>query len=93
MAAVAVVGRRVLNGPREEVSNVVDFGRISGVSLEIIYRELVRYSRHNLPAAYRLPEDHAMLQSLLIEPLTQLEIPVDAFQEADVYEIYRRSTR
>jgi len=71
----------------------VDFSRISEVSLEIIYRELIRYSRHNLPAAHRLPEDHAMLQSLPVELLTQLEIPVLAFQEADVYEIHRaRST-
>jgi len=71
----------------------VDFRRISGVSLEIIYRELIRYSRHNLPAAHRLPEDHAMLRSLPVELLTQLEIPVLEFQEADGYEIDRaRST-
>ena len=56
-----VVGRRVLKRRREDVSNVVDFSRISRVSLEIIYRELIRYSRHYLPAAHRLPEDHSML--------------------------------
>ena len=61
-AAAPVVRRRVLKGHREDVSNVVDFSRISGVSLEIIYRELIRYSRHNLPAAHPLPEDHAMLR-------------------------------
>jgi len=75
------------------VSNGVDFGRISVVSLEIIYRELIRYSRHNLPAAHRLPEDHAMIRSPPVELLTQLEIPVLAFQKADVYENDRaRST-
>ena len=88
-AAAPVVCRRVLKGRREDVTNVVDFSRISGVSLEIIYRELTQYSRHNLPAAHRLPEDHAMLRSLPVELLIQLEIPVLAFQEADVYEIHR----
>jgi len=87
-AAPPFVRRRVLKGPREDVSNVVDFSRISRVSLEIIYHELIRYSRHNLPAAHCLPEDHGMLRSLPVELLTQLEIPVLAFQEADVYEIY-----
>ena len=38
---------------------------------------------------HRLPEDHAMLGSLPVELLTRLEIPVLAFQEADVYEIDR----
>jgi len=75
------------------VSNVGDFSQILGVSPEIIYRELIRYIRHNLPAAHHLPEDHAMLRSLPIERLTQLEIPVLAFQEADIYEIHHeRST-
>jgi len=92
-AAAPVVRRRVLKGRREDVCNVVDCSRISGVSLKIIYRELIRYSRHNLPAAHRLAEDHAMLRSLTVELLTELEIPVLAFQEADVYEIHRaRST-
>jgi len=76
-------------GRREDVSNVVDFRRISGVPLAIIYRELISYSRHNLPAARHLPEDYAMLQLLPLELLTQLEIPVLGFQEADVYEIHR----
>ena len=42
---------------------------------------------------HRLPEDHAMLRSLPVELLTQLEIRVLAFQEADLYEIHcARST-
>ena len=56
---------------------------------------MIRYSRHNLPIDHGLPEDHATLQSLPIELLTQLEVPVltFTFQEADVYEIHRaRST-
>jgi len=85
--------RRILKGRWGDVSNIVDFSRISGVSLEIIYRELIRYSRHNLPIDHCLPEDHATLRSLPIELLTQLEVPLLTFQEADVYEIHRaRST-
>jgi len=54
---------------------------------------LIRYSRHNLPIDHCLPEDQATLRSLPIELLTQLEVPVLTFQEADVYEIHSaRST-
>jgi len=56
-----VIRRRILTGRRDDVSNVDDFSRISGVSLDIIYRELIQYSRHNLPIDHRLPEDHAIL--------------------------------
>jgi len=88
-AAAPVVAMRVLKGSREDVSNVLDVTKISEVSLEIIYDELIQYSRHNLPAAHRRPEDDAMLQSLTVELLTQLEIPVLAFQEADVYVMHQ----
>ena len=88
-----VIRKRILKRCPEDMSNVVDCSRVLGVSLENIYRELIRYSRHNLPRVHPLPEDHAMLPSLPVELLTQLEIPVLAFQEADVYEIHRaRST-
>jgi len=88
-----VICRRILKGCRGEGSNIVDFSRISDASLEIIYRELIQYSRHNLPIDHALPEAHATLRSLPIELLTQLEVPVLTFQEVDVYEIYRaRST-
>jgi len=69
-----VICRRILKARRGHVSNIVDFSMISGVSLEIIYRELIRYSRHNLPIARSLPEDHATLGSLPIELLTELEV-------------------
>jgi len=85
----AVVCRRIVKGRRGNVSNNVDFGWISQVSHEIIYRELIRYSRDNLPIDHGLPGDYATLRSLFIELLTQLEVPVLTFQEADVYEIHR----
>ena len=61
---------------------------MSGVSLESICRELIRYSRHNLPTERQLHEDHAILQSLPVELLTQPEILVVAFQESDVYDLH-----
>jgi len=88
-----VICTSILKGGGGDVSNIVDFGRIAGVSLEIIYSELIRYSRHNLPTDHGLPEDDATLRSLPIELLTPLEVPLLTFQEADVYEIHRaRST-
>jgi len=88
-----VIRQRILKGRRHEVSILDDFSKRSGVSLEIIYHELIRYGRHYLPIDHRLSEDHAILRSLPVELLTQLEIPVLAFQEAYVYEIHHaRST-
>jgi len=84
-----VVRRRILKGRRDDVSNVLDLSKVSGVSLESICRELIRYRRHNLPTERQLPEDHAILQLLRVELLKQLEIPVVAFQESDVYDIHR----
>jgi len=86
-AAALVICWRFLKQLWENVSNIVDFSRISKVLLEIIYGELIRYCKHNLPAVHCLPEDHAMLQSLTIEPLTQVVIPVLAYQKGNVYEI------
>jgi len=83
-----VVRRRFLKGRRDDVSNILDFSKGSGVSLESICCELIRYSRQNLPRELPLPEDHAIFQSLLVELLTQLEIPVVAFEESDVYNIH-----
>jgi len=83
-----VICRRILKGCRGDLSNIVDFSRISGVSLEIIYRELIRYSSHNLPIEHGLPEYHATLQSLPLELLTQLEVRVLTFPKP----MFRRST-
>ena len=84
-----VVRRRILKGGRDDVSNVLDLSKVSGVSLESICRELIRHSQHKLPTERQLPEDHAILQSLPVGLLTQLERPVVAFQESDIYDIQR----
>jgi len=80
---------RILKGRRGDASDVVDFCKVVGISLDSVYRELIRYSRHNLPTERRLPEDPVTLRSLPVELLTQLEVPVLAFQETDVYDIHR----
>jgi len=60
-----VIRQRILMRHRDDVSNVDDFSRILGVSLDIIYRELIPFSRHNLLIDHRLLEDYAILRSLL----------------------------
>ena len=81
--------RRVLKGRHDNIHNISDFGRVGNISPETIRPELIRYSRLNLPHPQRLPEDAEILLMLPIELMTQLEIPVVAFQESDVYDIHR----
>jgi len=82
------IRRRMLKGPWDDVSNMGDFSRVLGVSIQIICRGLIRYSWHNLPPARRLPEDPEILESLPVELLTQLEIAVLAFQATEKYNIH-----
>ena len=81
-------GRHQKEG-RGKVSDVMDFRRVLRIFRESVYRELIRYSRHNLLTERRLPEDSVILRSLPVELLTQLEVPVLAFQGTDVYDIHR----
>lgn len=89
MVTASVIRRRILKGPRDNVYNTFDFSKVLGVSLESICRALIRYSWHNLHTERRLPEYHAILQTLPVELLMQLEIPVLAFLECEVYNIHR----
>ena len=69
--------------------DVVDFSRAYDISPETICRKLIRYSRLSLPPERRLQEYPAILEALPVELLTQLEIPVLAFQESGVDDINR----
>src|SRR5207302_223574 len=80
---------RILKERRDDVSDIMDFCKVLGVSSETMCRELIRYSQHNLPTDRRLPEDAATLGLLPVELLTQLEIPIPAFQDPEVYDIHR----
>jgi len=79
----------MLKGRRDDVSNMADFIRVLGVSIQILCAGLIRYSWHNLPPEHRLPEDPEILESLPVVLLTQLEIPVLAFQEREIYDLHR----
>ena len=71
------------------MSDILDFCRVLRISLESVYRELIRYRRHNLPSEHHRPEDSVILRSLPVDLLKQLEVPVLAFLETDGYEIHR----
>jgi len=83
------IRRWMLKGHRDNVSNMANFRRVLGVSFQIICRGLIRYSRHNLPPERRLSENPKILKSLPVELLTQLESPVLAFQETEIYYFHR----
>ena len=69
--------------------DVVDLCRVLRISLERVYGEWIQYSLLKLPTEPHLPEDLVLLQSLPIEILIQLEVPVPALQGTDVYNINR----
>ena len=81
--------RRILKGSRDNIYNIIDFGRVYDISLETICRELIRNSPLNLPPERRLLENPAILRTLLVQLLTQLEILVLALQDSGVYDMDR----
>ena len=83
------IPRRMPKGRRDDVSNMADFSRVLGVSIQIICRGLIQYSRHNLPPEHRLRKDPEILKSLPVELLTQPEIPVLALKVTEIYDIHR----
>jgi len=78
--------RRILKGRRDNIHDVVHFARVCNISPKMICQELIRYSQLSLPPEHRLP---VILRALPVELLTQLEIPVLAFQESGVYDVHR----
>ena len=60
------------------------FFKVLGISPDWISLELIRYCRHHLPTERRLSQEPAILQLLPVELVTQLKIPVLAFQASDV---------
>ena len=62
--------RWILKGRRDNIHEVVDFGRACDISPETIGRELIAYSQLSLPPERRLPEYPAILRTLLVELLT-----------------------
>jgi len=62
--------RRILKGRRDDVSDVLDFWKVLGISLDRICLELIRCSQHNLRSERHLAEEPAILQLLPVELLT-----------------------
>src|SRR5205807_8101307 len=50
---------RILKGRRDDVSDIIDFCKVLGVSSETMCRKLIRYGQHNLLAVRPLTEDSA----------------------------------
>jgi len=64
------IRRRMLKGRRDDISNMANVSQVLAVSIQIICRGLIQYSRYNLPPERRLPENPEILESLLVELLT-----------------------
>ena len=70
---------RILKGGRDNIHNVVDFCRACRIWPETICQELITYSGLSLPPECRLLDNPAILRTLPVELLTQLEFLVLAF--------------
>jgi len=68
------------------VFKILDFSKVSGVSLQTICCQLRRYSWHNRPTYRPCPEDLVIPNSLPVELLMPLRILVVAFQESKIYD-------
>lgn len=84
--------RRLLKGRDTNVNNFQQLSQNLGVPVEGIFRELIRFSRRSLNDADRLTDDKERLEKMVVEQFNQLQIPVLAFQETDVYDIHHVRT-
>ena len=84
--------RKLLRG---RYKNVNDFKQLSenlGIPVDRIFSGLIRYSRRSLKNEDRLTENEETLARMPLEQFNQLQIPVLAFQETDVYDIHHART-
>ena len=84
--------RRLLKARCANVGNFEQLSLSLNIPVDRIFEELVKYSRRSLKDDERLPEDAERLGGMPIEQFGQLEIPVHAFQEIDVYEMHHART-
>ena len=87
-----ITRKRILKRHRDTVSDKDDVSRVSGVSFQIVYRELIWFNRHNVQTKRLLPEDLWILESLPVGLLTPVEIPVPVFQESKGYNIHSKQS-
>jgi len=79
----------ILKGRPDDLSDILDFCKVLGISHDRIWQELIRCCEHNLPSKHRLTEVPAILELDPVELVTQLEMPLFAFQETNVCDIHR----
>jgi hypothetical protein len=84
--------RKLLRGPNPDNDDFKLLSENLGVPIDQLFDELVRYSRRSLKDGDRLPEDAEGLGMMPVEQFNQLQIPVLAFQEADVYDSHHART-
>ena len=84
--------RKLLKARYANIDNLRQLSLSLDVPVERIFEEMIKYSRRSLKGDERLPEDDERLSILPIEQFGQLQIPVLAFQETDVYDTHRART-
>ena len=82
--------RRVLKGRMmEKISTLTELSRALNIDYCDLIEEMLLFIGLTIADDQWLPSDHTELGSLPVEEFTHIEIPVSAFQEADVFQIHR----
>ena len=84
--------RRLLRGHDKNINNLKQLSENLGIPVDLIFNELIGYSRRTLENADCLTGNRERLETMPLERFNQLQIPVLAFQETDVYDIHRART-
>jgi hypothetical protein len=84
--------RKLLRGRYANVDNFEQLAANLHIPVDRLFEELIRYSRRSLKNEDRLPEEADSLRRMPIEQFNQLQIPVLAFQETDVYDTHHART-
>src|SRR5437588_13094696 len=84
--------KKLLKGRDTSVNNFQELSQNLGLPVEQIFRVLIRHSRRSLNDTDCLTEDKERLEKMFVEQFNHLQIPVLAFQEKDVYDIYHART-
>ena len=80
--------RRLLWGRKQNINNLKQLSVNLGLPVDLLFNELIGYSRRSLENADRLTVNRERLETMPVERFNQLQIPVLAFQETDVYDIH-----
>ena len=84
--------RKLLKARYAGIDNFRQLSLNLDIPVDRIFEELIKYSRRSLKDEERLPEDAERLNIMPVEQFGQLQIPVLAFQETDVYDTHHART-